>query len=172
VVDIFSNITPDFTGTLHEQVWSNTANTFGSGDLTWLITVTNNGVPPPFPGSINSIERLTASTFTGFETDVGFRLGAAGVDPSTVDRVNPGVIGFNFDPGLAPGQDSTILQIDTNATSFTGGNLSVINEGVASIAAFEPSVPEPPTWAMMVLGFGALGLAAILRGRREAVSAA
>jgi hypothetical protein len=172
VVSIFSNIFPDFTGTLHEQVWRDTANTFGSGDLTWLITVSNNPTPPPFPGSINNIERLTASTFTGFQTDVGFFTGAAGVRPATVDRVNPGVIGFNFDPGLAPGQDSTILQIETNATSWTGGNLSVINEGVASISAFEPTVPEPSTWAMMVVGFGLLGLAAIRRGRREAVSAA
>jgi hypothetical protein len=172
VVPIFSNIFPDFTGTLHEQVWRDTANTFGSGDLTWLITATNNANPPPLPGSINNIERLTASTFTGFQTDVGFFTGAAGVRPDNVDRVNPGVIGFNFVPGLAPGQDSTILQIETNATSWTGGNLSVINEGVASISAFEPTVPEPSTWAMMVVGFGLLGLAAIRRGRREAISAA
>ena len=119
VLPMSSNLSPDFTGTIHEQVWRDTANTFGSGDLTWLITVTNNPHPPPFPGSINDIERLTASDFTGFQTDVGFRSGAAGVDPFTVDRVNPGVIGFNFGPGLLPGQDSTILEIQTNATSWT-----------------------------------------------------
>jgi hypothetical protein len=164
-----SNIAPDFTGTIQEQVWSDTNNSFGSGDLTWLIALSNNHNPPPLPGSINDILRLTASDFTGFETDVGFRNGAAGIQPSTVDRVNPGVIGFDIT--LAPGQDSTILQIDTNATSWTGGNLSVINEGVSSTPAFAPTVPEPSTWAMMVVGFGLLGLAAIRRGRREAISA-
>jgi hypothetical protein len=33
-------------------------------------------------------------------------------------------------------------------------------------------VPEPSTWAMMVMGFRLLGLAAIRREWREAVSAA
>jgi hypothetical protein len=33
------------------------------------------------------------------------------------------------------------------------------------------AIPEASTWAMMVLGFGLLGLAAMRRGRREAISA-
>jgi hypothetical protein len=36
--------------------------------------------------------------------------------------------------------------------------LAAINEGTATVDAFSPSVPEPSTWAMMVVGFGLLGL--------------
>jgi hypothetical protein len=163
----------DFTGTFLEQVWHDTANTFGSGDLTWIITATNDST------STNSLEHVTASSFAGFLTDVGIGSGA-GDHPDSVDRATPGVISFNFgtsatDPlagFISPGGTSPKLFIETNATSFTAGHLAAIDGGTATVDAFAPIVPEPSTWVMMGLGFGLLGLAAIRRGRRDVISAA
>jgi hypothetical protein len=158
----------NFTGHYIEEVFADPANGFGANDLTWLIQVTNNGP--------ESILRITASSFAGFMTDVGANdlgiippgfMGGALPDPDTVDRdVTGAIIGFDYPFGLEAGpQPSSMLEIQTNATAFGAGFLSLsggtINIGAATVAGLAPTaaVPELATWAMMLLGFAGLGFA-------------
>ena len=155
---VVSSVPADFFGNLFEAVISDPANVFGAGDLDFVVSVENDA-------SFNSIERVTASAFATifprvvFKTDVGYLAGSPGVLPTTVDRLSPFEIGFNFADGIAPGQTSTDLIIETNATRFTSGTLSAFNSGSATITAFAPAaVPELSTWLMVGLGFMGLGL--------------
>jgi hypothetical protein len=157
-----------FTGHYIEEVFVDPNNSFGANDLTWLIQVTNNGP--------ESILRITASSFAGFMTDVGANdlgiippgfMGGALPDPDTVDRdVTGAIIGFDYPFGLEAGpQPSSMLEIQTNATAFGAGFLSLsggtINIGTATVAGLAPTaaVPEAATWAMMLIGFVGLGFA-------------
>jgi hypothetical protein len=74
-------------------------------------------------------------------------------------------VGFNFPTpiDIGPGLTSVLLEIKTNATEFTSGNLSIINSSVAEVAAFAPAtaVTEPG----MLLLFGT-GLSLVAFGRR------
>ena len=157
-----------FSGTIDESVFEDTANTFGSGDLTWIIQVTNDA------SSSDAIARVTAGNFATFLTDVGDN-GDANA-PSLVDRDTPGhTIGFSFASlgGLLAGETSDLLTIDTNAVRFTTGTLAVINSQTSDLNGFAPSaVPEPSTWAMMMLGFAGLGFAGYRKSRKSAAFAA
>ena len=157
-----------FSGTIDELVFEDTANTFGSGDLTWIIQVTNDA------SSSDAIARVTAGNFATFLTDVGDN-GDANA-PSLVDRDTPGhTIGFSFASlgGLLAGETSDLLTIDTNAVRFTTGTLAVIDSQTSDLNGFAPSaVPEPSTWAMMMLGFAGLGFAGYRKSRKSAAFAA
>jgi len=83
-----------------------------------------------------------------------------------------GVIGFNFavPGGVAPGQVTQVLEIQTNATSFMRGTLQIIDSSVASVTAFEPCpVPEAGSLGLTLLG--GLLLATGFLGRRRKTSA-
>lgn len=149
------------TGLYLETVWSDPTNTFGAGDLTWTIEASN-------ASAVDNLDRITASDFTGFLTDVGYTPVGGSTAPTTVDRVTANVIGFTFNPSpIAPGGFSDELVIETNATSWQPGLLSFINSQTATVNAFSPAVPEPSTWAMLGLGFAGLGLIGTTKGRRK-----
>ena len=155
-----------YAGTAREWVYANTANSWGSGDLTFIIQVTN------APGSKDALGRITAADFEGFKVDAG-TLGVLGLeDPNFVTRNSSGdVIGFNYSFGLDAGKTSDFLSIDTNAKLFTVGSLSVIDSKTFDLVGYAPAVPEPSTWAMMLLGFAGLGYAGF-RSRKTSVSSA
>ena len=117
-----------FSGTIDEWVYKDTANSFGSGDLTWIIQVANSA------NSSDAMARVTAGNFATFMTDVGDD--GEHNAPSLVDRDTPGhTIGFSWAAtgGLLAGQTSDLLMIDTNASRFTAGTLAVIE-----LADFRP----------------------------------
>ena len=155
-----------FSGTLDEWVYQDTANTFSSGDLTWVIQVANSA------NSSDAIGRVTAGNFAGFMTDVGDNGGANA--PDLVDRDTPGhTIGFSWAEtgGLLVGDTSDLLFIDTNATRFIPGTLAVIDSQTSDLSGYEPSaVPEPATWALMLIGFAGLGVAGCRGSRKSAAS--
>ena len=78
-------------------------------------------------------------------------------------------IGFNF----GPFDNFTFAYTDAAGNPFTGGPgtnvglIEVIDNITFDVA--DTVVPEPATWAMMILGFGGVG--AILRRRRTLVFA-
>jgi hypothetical protein len=134
-----------------EFVISDQSNVFGAGDLDFIIIVEDDG--------FHDLAGVTASSFAGFKTDVGYFPDFPGIPPSTVDRPTAGTVGFNFFDGVPRLSETAQLVIETNATRFTSGFLTAgFNTGSATITAFGPSVPEPSTWAMLGIGFAGLGL--------------
>ena len=134
-----------------EAVVSDPTNVFGAGDLDFIIVVENDG--------FHGLEQVTASSFAGFKTDVGYFSDLPGIPPSAVDRPTAATVGFNFSDDVPRLSDTAQLVIETNATRFTSGFLTAgFNTGSATITAFAPSVPEPSTWAMLAIGFAGSGL--------------
>jgi PEP-CTERM motif len=157
----------DFSGTFTEDVRSDPDKTYGNADLTWYIEVTNNSA------SGTDLETLSASSFQGWMTDVGYVTVLPGVAPTTVSRGPSGAtVNFLFPSpnSISPGDNTTWLTIMTNATRLKAGDISFIDEGTATVAAFAPApgVPEPSTWAMMLLGFAGLSFAGYRKTRKSA----
>jgi len=118
--------------------------------------------------SASSLARMTATSFVGFTTGtaVGFRVDGSTltgtpfvngtVPPVTADMNSTGsVVGFSFSPPdsskIAPGTDSNVLVISTDATKFTNGNASVIDGGTATVPSFQPTtVPEPRFYSLLL----------------------
>jgi PEP-CTERM motif len=136
---------------LDEFVISDQSNVFGAGDLDFIIVVENDG--------FHNLAGITASSFAGFKTDLGYLTDSTGVPPSTVDRPAAATVGFNFFDGVPRLSDTAQLVIETNATRFSSGSLKAgFSTGSATMTALTPSVPEPSTWAMLGIGFVGLGL--------------
>jgi hypothetical protein len=168
----FSTTAGNTSGNVLSAVYRN-----GSGTLDFYYEVINGA------GSATALSRESDTNFTGFLTQVAFRLdggslagtsftnGTAGIVPVTADRDASGVtVGFNFIPTppgtkIPPGTSSAVLVISTDATAFTAGNAQVIDGGTQTVASFEPlavaASPEPGS--MVLLGSGILAL--VLRRR-------
>jgi hypothetical protein len=104
--------------------------------------------------------------------------GANGVAATSVSRSLDGdQITFVFGNTLIAGQHSANLQIFTSASLFedplaffldsNGNSFSI--DVVAPLAS---AVPEPSTWAMMILGFAGVGFMAYRRKSKPALMAA
>ena len=148
-----------------EFVISDQSNVFGAGDLDFIIIVENDG--------FHDLAGVTASSFAGFKTDIGYFTDSTGVPPSTVDRPAAAMIGFNFFDGVPRLSDTAALVIETNATRFSSGSLTAgFSTGSATMTALAPSVPEPSTWAMLLVGFAGLGYAGYRQARQATLGGA
>jgi hypothetical protein len=56
--------------------------------------------------------------------------------------------------------------------SPTGANPAIIERGNVQIATVASAVPEPSTWAMLLLGFAGIGVMAYRRKAKPALMAA
>jgi len=159
-------VTQTIFGTYQEWVYRNTT----TGYLSFLEQV--NLAP-----SSDVVERITATTYKGFTTDVGYLTGislpptgnaSANIPNNTgtgavIDRSSVasggGTVGFNFIGTAIPAaQSSVVLVIETNAKYYNrNGVLNVIDGTTSSNHTFAPTaVPEPSSLALA--GIGALGL--------------
>lgn len=112
-----------------------------------------------FDGGSGALSAQTQTfTYTGFN-------GAAQAFTATVTRNGSG--GFNTYASTSSNLiDRLVFSLSaTNGTSFNVDNI-VVN------AAVTPAVPEPATWAMMLVGFGMVGGASRFRRRSVKVSLA
>jgi hypothetical protein len=145
-------------------IGGDTSNPFGSGDLDFVYQVANLACATP---PCDSIGRVTATDFTGFQTDAGyFNFGGGTVAPSFVDRVTADVVGFGFvTTRITSGTTSFTLVVKTDATAYTAGIANIIDGGVKSLPAYAPAVPEPSLgW---LLGGAMLAMAGFRRFRRS-----
>ena len=141
------------------------------GCLDFVYQVTNTSdVTGLTPGVM---ERITASNFGNYITDVGYQPVTGDVAPLTVDRSISGtagpVIGWNF-PGVGEitgGQTTDLLIVETNAIYYANGTISAQNGTTGDGVAFEPSVPEPMSMSLLGGGLALLGLARIRRAAKK-----
>lgn len=164
-------------GTLNAMVQSRVVQAIdGTYDFYWRITDLSFQPARGFDGGTPLIRTLRIGNFgtsvigdnANYRTD---GLGNVGPDDALVLGPNSNFVNFRFFNGLMPGQSSYFMFLDTNATNYSrSAALDLTSGGSISgmISTFAPGgVPEPTTWAMMILGFG--GIASVMRRRRTAV---
>lgn len=87
----------------------------------------------------------------------------------SVDRsADGGVVGFNYQnaANLTGTESTQLLVIQTNATSFTAGLMSVQDQLSANGVGFQPSAATPEPVSMSLLG-GGLALIGLGHWRRN-----
>lgn len=137
--------------------------------------------------SNTSVEELSFADFTGFTVSGAWQqLNAFGVFVAGVEEADSAERNFDGDAlgavfdtnlfadvdagtnaNLNPGETSAIFQYRVAATRFTAGTFTAQNGIAVTGAGFAPTaaIPEPGTWALMIIGFGSAG--AMLRYRRR-----
>jgi hypothetical protein len=163
-ISAFNSPSGNYSGTLNSQVFTNCAdNPFGAGFLTFAFALVNNGT------STDSLGRFTVNGFGTFSIDSGsdpFSNAPGFTDAFENNRQADGdSVGWTFaDLGpysrLAPGTNSRIFVLHTNATTYSLNAASVIDGDIAIAQAYAP-LPTPG--AASLLGLGAV---AAFRRRR------
>jgi hypothetical protein len=95
----------------------------------------------------------------------GFRIEVSGV-PGGDDVFGPGSSTFVTE---SPTDLTNISELDINLVSFTGAGATFAVDNIVLSAG---TVPEPSTWAMMLLGFAGLGFAGWRELRKTAAHVA
>jgi len=158
-----------FSGNVREAVYRNTSGTL---DFYYQIARTGAGTQ-----ANQIIDAFTAGDFFGYsvngfvsaaDPDGAGIFSAANNPPSsttTTGRSSTGRVlqtdfGFN---GLQGTENSATYIFRTNAVNFNAlGTVGVIDGSTFTVGGFQPiasGVPEPATWAMMLIGFAGLSLA-------------
>jgi hypothetical protein len=163
-----------FTATVQNRVVLSDDGTY---DFYWRITDTS------YDGTaLAALGALRIGNFGSVIGDNGnFRLdglGDLGPDSILVFNNPDGFFNFIFGDGLqgglGAGSESYFMFIDTDAHAYAKtANFDLAGTGITGISSqfstFAPAaVPEPATWAMMLLGFGGIGFA-MRRSQRKAL---
>lgn len=145
---VVTSVTPPASGT-----FGNSFNPATNGLFTdnFVIDLTNASLTN---GSLISISLLTSNNISFTCQGCSIRL-----DSTAFDVMSSGGLDvFTLSP--------TLLNIGNHTLSVTGNVLSGPTASYSGTINFNtPPVPEPSTWAMMLLGFGATGL--MMRRRRR-----
>jgi CHRD domain/PEP-CTERM motif len=114
----------------------------------------------PFLPGVNVGVATTTPTFTGFPL---------GVTSGTYDHTFDLTLASSYNPAFVTAQGGLAGAEAALENALVAGetylNIHTVNFGGGEIRGFLSAVPEPSTWAMMLLGFAGLGFA--FRSRRK-----
>ena len=130
--------------------------------LTGLTTVSHIHCCVASPGTVGVA--VTPGTLPGFPVGV-----TSGTYSTTLDLTQPTTYtaGFlsTFGGGTLPGAEAALLSGLQSGTAYFNVHTNAFPAG--EIRGFWSPVPEPATWAMMLLGFGVVGAAMRSARRRQ-----
>ena len=149
---LVTNVTPPASGT-----FGNSFNPTPTTPIT-LGLFTDNFVINLTDGSLTNGSLITVSLGSGNNIDFACQACSVRLDSTLFTLMSSGALDvFTLNPTLL-GAGNHTLTVTGNITSGPSASYS----GTINFAA----VPEPATWAMMLLGFGGIGMA--MRRRRQA----
>jgi len=119
------------------------------------------------PGG-NTGVATTTPTFTGFPS---------GVTSGTYDHIFDMSLASSYNPVFVTNNGGTVASAEAALLAgLSAGdaylNIHTTNFGGGEIRGFLTAVPEPSTWAMMILGFAGIGFMAYRRNSKPALMAA
>lgn len=168
-------VTFDVSGLISTSSFSQAANTTPSGATTYgdgsLVNVVKGGTPPVTPSVGTSNHWIGTNSGTTVKINTVPGTGAKPDDMIVGLSPNPATGGFdNFDPYIYHTGTFTLGANLTNANFFTISNVKFYfgtgpdfeidgRSGPLPVG----SIPEPSTWAMMLLGFFGVGFMAYRR---------
>ena len=120
------------------------------------------------PGTGTAGVATTVPTFTGFPL---------GVMSGTYDHTFDMSLASSYNPVFVTNNGGTVASAEAALLAgLSAGdaylNIHTTNFGGGEIRGFLTAVPEPSTWAMMILGFAGIGFMAYRRSRKTATAAA
>lgn len=130
-------------------------------------TRTGGVIPQTYRLSIGSTGAATVTT--GQTTFAGFTFLAGRSFITTIYRIVGGQVFFDtasFQGDSGQGTQCTPGPVGCRRTVGTAFTQTLVGSFVSSSDATVP-VPEPTTWAMMIVGFGAVGVAMRFRSRKS-----
>lgn len=119
-------------------------------------------------GTPNTTAVVGASTITLSFSGTGDFTGATFNGVTITDLTDSDIIGVELGSSNVAGFDASRLSFTSNSVSLNLASLSTTSDSsiVANVLFAASAVPELATWAMMLIGFGGIGLA-MRRGRRS-----
>ena len=150
------------TGTLH-----------GSNILGWDIVITDGSGSHELIGPGQSVS-VAGTSLTATNTGLFFDFSAdesGGANPQWLYFQTGGTgefVCFNANQGACSGGDPSSVSLNTKPNNFNNTSSISENGNVEIAQAAVAAVPEPSTWAMMILGF--LGIGFLARRRRNQLS--